>query len=112
MTSGFLLTAGLMFSPTVLPVTVITSSIQQVLLIQLIHDRVYAAGLVQVFHVGRACRRQMAEVRGPCADFIGDVHIQVHTGLMGDGRQMQHTVGGASKGHIYGQGIHECFFRS
>ena len=52
----------------------------------------------------------MAEVRGLGTHLIGDLHIQIHICLMGDGRQMQHAVGGAAKGHIYGQGVQERFF--
>ena len=50
----------------------------------------------------------MAEVRRSGADRIGDVHVELHPGLMGNGRQVQHAVGGAAKGHVHGQGVHKC----
>ena len=39
--------------------------IQKSLLVQLIHDGIDTAGLVEVFHVGGACRSQVAEVGSP-----------------------------------------------
>ena len=66
--------------------------VQQILLGQLVHDCVYAACLIKILDVGRACRSQMAYIRGTRADLICDVHIQLHTCLMCDCWKMQHTV--------------------
>ena len=74
-------------------------------LVQLIHDRIDTAGLIKIFHVGRACRCKMAKVRGLLTDGICHLRIQLYACLMRDGRQMQHTVGGTSKCHIDGQRI-------
>ncbi len=53
----------------------------------------------------------MAQVRRLRADLVGNVHIDLHSRLVGDGRQMKHAVGAAPQGHVHGQGIAECRFR-
>ena len=52
----------------------------------------------------------MAQIGGSCADFVGNIHVQLHARLMGNGRKVKHAVGGASQRHIHGQGVHKCFF--
>ena len=85
--------------------------IEQILLAQFVHHRIYTAGFIQVFHIGRACRCQMAQVRCLCGQFVCDIQVQIHTGFICDGRQMQHGVGGAAQCHIHGQSIHKCLLR-
>ena len=79
--------------------------IQKVLLGQLIHNRIHAACLVQILHIGRTCRCQMAQVRGALAHLIDQLHVQVYACLMCNRRKMQHTVGRTSECHIHGQCI-------
>ena len=74
-------------------------------LVQLIHNRINTAGLVEVFHVSRACRCKVAEVRSLLTDLICKADVKVHSDLMCDSRKMKHTVCGASKCHIYGKSI-------
>ena len=79
------------------------------LLIQFVHNCIYTACFIQVFHVCRACRCKMAEVRSLCTDLVCKADIKVHSDLMSDSRKMKHTVGRTSKCHIYRQGIQDCF---
>ena len=53
----------------------------------------------------------MAEVRGLCGEFIGNLHVQLHTRFMRDGRQMKHGIGGAAQRHIHGEGVQESLLR-
>ena len=78
---------------------------KQAKICQLLHNSRNAAGLVQIFHIGRTCRCQMTEIRCFLTDLIGKGNIKVKTNLMGNSRQMQHGIGRASKCHIYGQCI-------
>ena len=86
-----------------------TVRIQQTFFIQFIHHCIDAAGLVQLLDISRACRCQMAQIRGLRTDLVGKAYIKIHSDLMGNRRQMQHTVGGTSKSHIHGQSIQNCF---
>ena len=52
----------------------------------------------------------MAEVGSPVGDFIGDLHVDLHTGFMSDRGQVEHRIGGASKCHIHGQRVHKRLF--
>ena len=79
--------------------------VQKSQFIQLVHNGINTAGLVQLLNVVVSCRSQMAEVRGLLTDGICHLRIQLYACLMRDGRQMQHTVGGTSKCHIDGQRI-------
>ena len=81
--------------------------IQQLQLGKFLQHGVHAAGFVQVFHISGAGGGQMAQVGGLGADGIGDIQIQLDAALIGDGRQMQHAVGGAAQGHVGGEGIAE-----
>ena len=74
-------------------------------LVQLVHNRIDTAGLVEVFHVSRACRCKVAEVRSLLTDLICKADVKVHSDLMCNSRKMKHTVCGASKCHIYGKSI-------
>ena len=49
----------------------------------------------------------MAEVRCLLTDAVREINLKIHTYFMSDRRQMQHTVGRASKRHIYGEGIQD-----
>ena len=50
---------------------------------------------------------QGAEVRGAGGDFVEQVQGQVDPGLPGDGRDVQHGVGGAAQGHVHRHGVYE-----
>ena len=80
---------------------------EQSFLVQFRHHRIYAAGFIQVFYVGRPCRCQVAEVRGLFADSIRKVNLKIHADLMGDRRKVQHAVGRAAQSHIYRQGVED-----
>ena len=45
----------------------------------------------------------MAEVGGPGADLVEELQVDGHTGLVGNGQQMQDGIGGAAQRHIAGQ---------
>ena len=47
----------------------------------------------------------MTEIRSLGTDFIDQIHIQIHTCLMGDGRKMEHAVSRTAQGHVYSQCI-------
>ena len=79
--------------------------VQQILLGQFLQNGVYAAGGVQVLHVGGAGGGQMAQVRGHGADFVGHVQVEVHAALVGDGGQVEHGVSGAAQSHVGSQGV-------
>ena len=81
--------------------------VQQVQLGQLLHDSVDAAGPVQILHVGVAGGGQVTQVGGLFRDLVGHVEGQLNAALMGDGRQMEHGVGGAAQGHVDGLGVVE-----
>ena len=49
----------------------------------------------------------MAEVRGPVGDLVCKLHVQIDAALVGDGRQMEHGVRRAPKGHVDGEGVLE-----
>ncbi len=76
------------------------AGVQQARLGQLGHDGVHAAGPLQVLHIGVARRGQVAQVGGLLRDLIGHVEGELDAALMGDGRQVEHGVGGAAQGHI------------
>ena len=79
--------------------------VQKPQLTDLVHHCIHTAGLIQILHIGWASRRQMTQIRSSGTDLIGNIHIQLHPGLMGNRRQMQHTVGTAAQCHIHGQSI-------
>ena len=79
--------------------------VQQTLLGQLCLHGGDAAGGVEVGHVGGACGGQMAEVRGLGAYLIEELQVDGHTGLVGDGQQVQNGIGGAAQRHIAGQRV-------
>ena len=43
----------------------------------------------------------MAQVGGLGADLVDHVQVQLHPGLVGDGGQVEHGVGGAAQGHVH-----------
>ena len=83
------------------------AGVQQPRLGQLGHDGVDAAGPLQVLHIGVARRGQVAQVGGLLRDLIGHVEGELDAALMGDGRQVEHGVGGAAQGHVDGLGVVE-----
>ena len=83
------------------------AGVQQVLLGQLLHHRVNAAGPLQVLHKGVPRWGQMAQVGRPGGDGVGLVQVNGHPGLMGDGGQVEHGIGGAAQGHVHGLRIVE-----
>ena len=79
--------------------------IQQALLGQLgLHGGDAACG-VEVGHVSRTGGSQMAEVRGLGADLVEELQVDGDPGLVGDGQQVQHGVGGAAQRHITGERV-------
>ncbi len=85
-----------------------TVRMKEPLLIQLRHHRIDAARLVKILHIGWACRRKVTQVRCLLTDTICKINLKIHANLMGNGRKMEHTVGRAAKGHVYGQCIQNC----
>ena len=83
---------------------------KKALLIQFIHYCINTACFIQVFHICRACRCKMTEIRGFFTDLICKADIKIHSHFMRNCRKMKHTVGRASKCHIYSQCIQDCFF--
>ena len=83
-------------------------SIQQVERFQLLQYGVYAASLVQVFHVGRTCGRQMAKVGCFFADCVYLVKVKSNTAFVCDCGKVEHTVGGATKRHIRRDCVFNC----
>ena len=81
---------------------------EQVLLGQLVQHRIDAASLVQILHICVACRSQVADVRGACADLVDHIQVDLDAAFVGNCRQVEHTVGGAAQRHVCGQ----CIFES
>ena len=52
----------------------------------------HSAGPVQVVHMGRACRRQMAQVRHFRAVFVECLKVEINSRFIGYGQKMKHTV--------------------
>ena len=78
---------------------------QQAKVGNLLHNGIDTAGSVQVFHIGRAGRRQVADVRNLFRNPVGDVHIQFNSAFVRDSRQVQHRVGRAAERHIHRQRV-------
>ena len=74
-------------------------------LVQLIHHRINSAGLVEIFHVCMSCRSKMAQIRSFLADRIGKINLKIHSDLMCNRRNVQHTVCGTSQCHVHCQCI-------
>ena len=70
-----------------------TVQIQKILFRQLVHYCVDTSGLVQILNVSRTCRCQMAEIRCFLTDLICECNVKIPADLMGNSRQMKHTVG-------------------
>ena len=81
--------------------------IKQIFLGQFVHYRVDSAGLIEIFHVGGACRCQVAQVRSFVGNHVRDFHIQFHAGFMRDGRKVKHCICRAPESHIHCHGVHE-----
>ena len=80
------------------------------LFVQLVHNCVYTARFIQIFHISRTCRCKVAQVRGLFTNSICKINLKIHANFMRNCRKMQHTVGRASKCHIYRQRIQDCIF--
>ena len=50
----------------------------------------------------------MAQIRRAFRHLIGNIHVDLNTGFMGDGRKMEHGICGASQRHVNSERIHEC----
>ena len=81
--------------------------VEQTELVDLVHDGIDAACLVEILHVGSARGSKVAEVRSMGADFVGDVEVEVDTALMRDSREVKHGVGAAAERHIHCQRVAE-----
>ena len=57
------------------------------LLVQLVHNCIYATCFVQVFHVSRTCRCKVTDVRSLCTDLICKADIKIPANLMCDCRK-------------------------
>ena len=82
-----------------------TVGVEKVLLVQLSHDSVHAARLVEIFHISRSCRCQVAQVRCLLTDWISKCNIKIKSHFMGDCRKMEHAVRRTAERHIHGQRI-------
>ena len=78
---------------------------------QFFHYRIDAARLVEIFHISRSCRCQVAQVRCLLADRIGKCNIKIKSHFMGDCRKMEHAVRRTAERHIHGQRIQDGFLR-
>ena len=85
--------------------------VEQVEFCQLFEHGINAARLVQILHIGVTRGGKVAEIRRFFADFVCHVKIKFHAALIGDGRQVQHAVGGAAQSHVGGQGIFNSALR-
>ena len=87
------------FSAMVLPVTVRHVAVHQPGVQQRLHDHRHAADAVDVVHHVLAERLDVGQVRHPGADPGEVLQRQLDLGLVRDGQQMQHRVGGAAERH-------------
>src|SRR5690606_20897893 len=62
---------------------------------------------VDVVHDVLAERFEVADVRHLVADAVEVVQGQLHLGLVGNGQQVQHDVGGAAERHGHGDRVLE-----
>ena len=85
--------------------------IKQVQPFQFFQDRVDAACLVEVFHIGRTCWRKVAKVGGAFADFVDFFQGEGNAALVGDCGQVQHTVRRTTKRHVCDDCVADCRFR-
>jgi len=65
---------------------------------------------IQILHMCRACRRQVAQVGHFGAHLIKKLKIQLDSCLVCDGKQMQYAVGTAAERHIARKGIADRSF--
>ena len=84
--------------------------VEQSFFIQLIHNRIYAACLIEILDICMSGRSQMTEIRSFFADTVGKVNFKIHADFMGNGRDMKHAVCRASQRHINCKGIQNCLF--
>ena len=74
-------------------------------LVQPLHHRPQAAGIVQIHQAVLSRRVELDQVGDPVADVIHTLEIKFQAGLVGDRRQVQHGIGGAAQGHICDEAI-------
>ena len=84
------------------------AGVQQAAFHQAEHHRRDAAGAVQVLDVMSPGRRaHTAQVRRAVAVVVQFSQGDLDAGLVGDGQQVQHRVGGTAQGHVHGEGVAE-----
>ena len=83
--------------------------VQQAAALQFVQDAQHAAGAVHVLHMvdGRVGSHlaQAGDLPGQPVDVF---HLEVGSGLGGNGQQVQHRVGGTAHGDVQRHGIQEC----
>ena len=65
---------------------------------------------VQIVHVSAAGRSQVAEVWNFGTEFVEDVQVKMYACFVGDGQQVEYTVGGTAQSHIAGQSVAQGLF--
>ncbi len=80
--------------------------VEKPLLVKLLHYSPYAACLLQILHIGVAGGGKVTQVGCLCTYLIGNVKVYLYAALVGNGREMEHTVGGAAQRHIHRKGVH------
>ena len=74
---------------------------------QLLHHRIDAASPLQILHKRGTRRGQMTQVGGSGIELVHMCKINVNAAFMGNGRQVQHGIGGAAQRHVHDLGIVE-----
>ena len=74
---------------------------------QLLHDNLHTADAVEVRHVEAAVGLHVGDVGHALADAVEVLELQFDAGLVGDGEEVEHCVGGAAEGVGDGDGVLE-----
>ena len=82
-------------------------AVQQPGVEQLPHHHRHPADAVEVGHVVAAVGLGVGQVGHPGGHPVEVVELQLDPGLVGDGQQVEHGVGGAAQGHGHGDGVLE-----
>ena len=86
---------------------------QKTALVQFTHDAQDATGAVAVLHgVFLGVRCELAKAWHSARQGIDVLHREVYAGLLCNGEQMQHGIGGTAHSDINSHGIQEGFARS